>query len=308
MKGCLIINYPIENQIAAGNLETLHPMWEAYLQECDEFTILHPGKQDYSFVWTGLDGLNKNVVCKKSHRATLQMAAKREDADVYRALFPFSAWCVPDGKPLIYSVHCNRNLPENKSHTIKDNVVEWMHDHSMQRAAVTAANSKYLKQVYGTKHVHYNFWMPGFTPNLGPRAHGGCVYVGREDKFTHEWDAPNLPQLATIVSDIPHDQLPELYQQHHVSVVPIMGGFTIIESLACGTPVVSADYEWSSEIIKDGVNGFLFPRGDWEQMAKLVKEAETMDWDRARVAKTVEHMTAQAHMDREIKFIKEALK
>ncbi len=44
----------------------------------------------------------------------------------------------------------------------------------------------------------------------------------------------------------------------------LMGGFSLIEACAAGSPVVSYDVEWHSELVKSGETGFLVKEGDIE--------------------------------------------
>ncbi len=46
---------------------------------------------------------------------------------------------------------------------------------------------------------------------------------------------------------------------------------SIRESLACGVPVVASDVGGNGEILKDGVNGFLFERGNYRQLAGKIE-------------------------------------
>ena len=44
----------------------------------------------------------------------------------------------------------------------------------------------------------------------------------------------------------------------------------IVEAMSCGVPVVASNCDGSLEIIEDGKNGFLFPTGDVDSMARAV--------------------------------------
>ena len=77
-----------------------------------------------------------------------------------------------------------------------------------------------------------------------------------------------------ILSNIPETTLIELYQQADVLLLPVLFGTannTILESLACGTPVISTNVGGISEYV-DKDSGWLFEEGDIAGIAALVGE------------------------------------
>lgn len=48
--------------------------------------------------------------------------------------------------------------------------------------------------------------------------------------------------------------------------------FNIMEAMACGLPVVASDIKGHRELVEHGVNGFLFDKGNKEQLAYLLSE------------------------------------
>jgi hypothetical protein len=305
-KGVVVLNYPLENQVRVGHIETLYPMFEAYVEKLDKVVVLHPGKADFTLVWESIEypGKHMTIQCRAVPRIHLRGAAHREKADVYRALFPFSAWCCPSAYPLVYSIHCNRSLPENR--TWKDPILDKMHFGAMRHcrySGISVANSEYLRRVYGADETHHNFWLPHFTPpKCKYKKYMFPLYVGRKDKFPG--GAPPYPATYEGVCDmitggVAHSDLVEAYRCHPFTVVPVMGGFTIIESLACGTPVLARDYEWASEIINEE-NGLLAKYvpdlGDFASML-------ARNWSPKKVASTVKDYTAVNHKHREMQYI-----
>jgi glycosyltransferase involved in cell wall biosynthesis len=51
----------------------------------------------------------------------------------------------------------------------------------------------------------------------------------------------------------------------------LMGGFSLIEACAAGSPVVSYDVEWHGELVKSGETGFLLREGDIEGVATALE-------------------------------------
>lgn len=91
--------------------------------------------------------------------------------------------------------------------------------------------------------------------------------------------AAALPGVAWL-GCCEHDVLMNLYQKAAFTVFPSQYyeslPMTIIESLACGTPVIASGLGAMNEIIADGVNGFRFRPGD---------ESDLLHWIRAVLAR-----------------------
>lgn len=73
---------------------------------------------------------------------------------------------------------------------------------------------------------------------------------------------------------MPHNQLMPLLSQMDVLVVPSLcyenSPAVIYESLAMGMPVLAADIGGTAELIKEGVNGWIFPAGNFEVFNKKI--------------------------------------
>lgn len=68
----------------------------------------------------------------------------------------------------------------------------------------------------------------------------------------------------------------------------------LIESIACGTPVVSFDCpSGPSEIIIDAENGYLVPEGDVTALTKALESVEQAVFDRERVRATAQRFSPQ---------------
>ncbi len=70
------------------------------------------------------------------------------------------------------------------------------------------------------------------------------------------------------------DLMPRLLADLDLLICPsrvVEGGPTVaLEALAVGTPVIAANVPALSEIIEDGVNGALYPPGDWKTLAEWI--------------------------------------
>lgn len=59
----------------------------------------------------------------------------------------------------------------------------------------------------------------------------------------------------------------------------------LLESLACGTPVVATKVGGASEIVRDGEDGFLVPYGDAAALRDALLVAVEQPWDRAAIVR-----------------------
>ena len=83
----------------------------------------------------------------------------------------------------------------------------------------------------------------------------------------------------------------KLYQKALTTLFPIQWnepfGNVPIESMACGTPVITFNRAAMSESVKNKVSGFMVKDGDTKEMAKVVKNIKKLD--RAEVRKWTEN-------------------
>lgn len=72
---------------------------------------------------------------------------------------------------------------------------------------------------------------------------------------------------------VPYQQLGPLYAKAAVFVLPSVHesfGRVLIEAMSYGVPVVSTDTEGGSEIVRDGITGFIVPKRNPEEMARRI--------------------------------------
>lgn len=101
------------------------------------------------------------------------------------------------------------------------------------------------------------------------------VGQGHDPKYVaslHELvQSRNLDGVVEMCGDSPPESIPALLQQAQFSVIPSIWyenlPNSLLESLACGTPVIASDIGSLSITIEDGVNGLLFRVGDAQHLA-----------------------------------------
>ena len=98
----------------------------------------------------------------------------------------------------------------------------------------------------------------------------------------------------------PHEQLPDDYRASDLCVQASREeglGFSPLEALACGTPVVAASVGGLRETIIDGETGWSYPAGDVETLARCIEEALS-DRDEAERRTANGRTLVRAHYDR----------
>lgn len=72
----------------------------------------------------------------------------------------------------------------------------------------------------------------------------------------------------------------------------------LLESMACGVPVIATDIPGTRELVEDGVNGWLVPPGDAEALARKIQQAirspEELERLRMAAVKTVQKFSFHA--------------
>ena len=135
----------------------------------------------------------------------------------------------------------------------------------------------------------------GQALEIARACHKKLILAGiiQDEAYFHQYVEPLLDgQGAVYVGSIGPNQRNQLLKQAYALLHPINFnepfGLSVVESMACGTPVIAFDRGSMSELIEDGKNGFL---------VTTVKEAiaavaRIKDIDRARCRRHVEkHFT-----------------
>ncbi len=103
--------------------------------------------------------------------------------------------------------------------------------------------------------------------------------------------------------EVTHDQLPDLYRGFDVLIVPSLwyenSPMTIQEAFAAKTPVITSDIGGMTELVDDGINGFVFRVGDPDDLAtkmrRFIEQPELIEQLGARtpVVKTAAEQAAE---------------
>ncbi len=101
----------------------------------------------------------------------------------------------------------------------------------------------------------------------------------------HYFDATLKPQLTNrikAIGKVSRQQRPNFYQAKAL-LLPLQWdepfGLTIIEAMACGTPVVAYNRGAASELIEDGVTGYLCPANDRAAIIKAIQRLTMLTED-----------------------------
>ena len=90
---------------------------------------------------------------------------------------------------------------------------------------------------------------------------------------------PHLNDEIEYVGEVSHGEKVELLQHARATLFPIEWeepfGLVMIESMACGTPVIATRYGAVPEVIDDGRTGIIVD--DWRQTAEALERADALD-------------------------------
>jgi glycosyltransferase involved in cell wall biosynthesis len=107
---------------------------------------------------------------------------------------------------------------------------------------------------------------------------------------------PHLNDHIEYVGEVSHDEKVRLLQRAMATVFPIQWpepfGLVMVESMACGTPVVATRYGAVPEVIEDGRSGFIVDSP--EQMALAIERLDELD--PAEVRKSAEERFSPERM------------
>lgn len=124
---------------------------------------------------------------------------------------------------------------------------------------------------------------------IGPVSHGSQDYFDQYIK-------PELDENILYLGRMDQEQLTTYYQKAKALLTPVQWeepfGLTTIESMACGTPVISLHRGAAPEIIEHGKSGFVVP--SISEMVEAVGKIDTID--RKQCRKRVEKLFTYERM------------
>jgi glycosyltransferase involved in cell wall biosynthesis len=101
----------------------------------------------------------------------------------------------------------------------------------------------------------------------------------REEEYFEAAVKPHLGGGIEYLGEVSHEEKVELLQNARVTLFPIEWaepfGLVMIESMACGTPVIATRHGAVSEVIDDGRTGVVVE--EHSEMASVIEQADTID-------------------------------
>ena len=107
----------------------------------------------------------------------------------------------------------------------------------------------------------------------------GKLQEPKERQYFHEFVEPHLVNGIEYLGEVTHGEKVELLQNARATLFPIEWeepfGLVMIESMACGTPVIATRWGAVPEVIEHGRSGIIVE--DYRQMADALGAADELD-------------------------------
>ena len=104
-----------------------------------------------------------------------------------------------------------------------------------------------------------------------------------EQQYFDRFVKPHLSSQIEYLGEVTHEEKVQLLQDARATLFPIEWdepfGLVMIESMACGTPVIATRFGAVPEVIEDGVSGVIVDT--WSEMAGALDRADALDPNRA---------------------------
>src|SRR5437762_12685958 len=101
----------------------------------------------------------------------------------------------------------------------------------------------------------------------------------KEQRYFHELVEPHLVEGIEYLGEVTHGEKVELLQDARATLFPIEWeepfGLVMIESMACGTPVIATRRGAVEEVIEHGTSGIVVD--DYRIMAAALDESDRLD-------------------------------
>ncbi len=96
-----------------------------------------------------------------------------------------------------------------------------------------------------------------------------------KEKLSRQADDSGIGDRVDFVGHVPNSGLPAFYANSDLVVLPSISrleafGIALIEAMACGKPVVASSIPGVSEVVEEGVTGFLVPPKDAPALAEAI--------------------------------------
>lgn len=117
-----------------------------------------------------------------------------------------------------------------------------------------------------------------------------------EQQYFDKFVKPHLSPQIEYLGEVTHEEKVRLLQAARATLFPIEWdepfGLVMIESMACGTPVIATPFGAVTEVIEDGVNGVIVDT--WRDMPAALERADALDPNEQR--RTVEERFSAQRM------------
>ena len=135
----------------------------------------------------------------------------------------------------------------------------------------------FLGRMSPDKGAHRAIWVARETGL--PLKLAGKKQDVKEERYFHELVEPHLDDEIEYLGEVTHGEKVELLQNARATLFPIEWeepfGLVLIESGACGTPVIATRHGAVPEVIEDGVNGIIVDH--YREMPAALERADALD-------------------------------
>jgi glycosyltransferase involved in cell wall biosynthesis len=135
----------------------------------------------------------------------------------------------------------------------------------------------FLGRMSADKGAHRAIWVARETGL--PLKLAGKKQDLKEELYFHELVEPHLHDGIEYLGEVSHGEKVELLQDARVTLFPIEWeepfGLVMIESIACGTPVIATRHGAVPEVIEDGRSGIIVD--DYREMPAALERADALD-------------------------------
>jgi len=124
-----------------------------------------------------------------------------------------------------------------------------------------------------------------------------------EDELAAACRAGGLADTVRLLGEIPNARMPALYNAADVVVLTSDSegiSRVCLEAMACGRPLLASDIPGNREVIEDGRNGFVFPLGDHQALARRLHELLGDDTVPARIAQSARASVSHRRLEQSI--------